>query len=49
MKFNLDLGEILTKFGKSPGNLKVLWIFGILSGCVASNRVILISTVATAG
>ena len=38
MKFNIDLGEIITKSWKITWKFKVLWIFGILSGCVASNR-----------
>lgn len=38
MKFNLDLGEIITKSWKITWKFKVLWIFGILSGCVSSNR-----------
>jgi hypothetical protein len=38
MKFNIDLGEIITKSWKITWKFKILWIFGILSGCVASNR-----------
>jgi hypothetical protein len=38
MKFNIDLGEIITKSWKITWKFKVLWIFGILSGCVSSNR-----------
>jgi hypothetical protein len=38
MKFNIDIGEIITKSWKITWKFKVLWIFGILSGCVASRR-----------
>jgi hypothetical protein len=38
MKFNIDLGEIITKSWKITWKFKVLWIFGILSGCVSSNQ-----------
>jgi hypothetical protein len=37
MKFNIDLGEIITKSWKITWKFKILWIFGILSGCVSSN------------
>jgi len=38
MNIKIDIGEILTKSWKITWKFKVLWIFGILSGCVASNR-----------
>jgi hypothetical protein len=38
MNIKIDVGEILTKAWKITWKFKVLWIFGILSGCVASNR-----------
>jgi hypothetical protein len=38
MNIKIDIGEILSKSWKITWKFKVLWIFGILSGCVASNR-----------
>ncbi len=38
MNMTINLGEILTKAWKITWKFKVLWIFGILAGCGASNR-----------
>jgi hypothetical protein len=38
MKLSINLGEILTKAWKITWKFKILWIFGILAGCGASNR-----------
>jgi hypothetical protein len=46
MKFNIDLGEIITKSWKITWKFKVLWIFGILSGCVPAIAAASISIVA---
>lgn len=38
MNININMGEILSKAWKITWKFKVLWIFGILAGCGASNR-----------
>jgi hypothetical protein len=38
MNFKIDLGEILTKSWKITWKFKILWIFGILAGCMSSNQ-----------
>ncbi len=38
MNININIGAILAKAWKITWKFKVLWIFGILAGCGASNR-----------